>query len=78
MPKRKGQLEIGTRAIDEMRKKYPNLSDSEICNRIGMNRKTAWGWTRGDTPSGFALQKLCYAGCDVKYILTGIRSIERS
>ena len=54
------------------------LTDAKISKVIGINRKSLWFWKQGETPSGFALQKICYAGCDVKYILTGIRSIKRS
>lgn len=78
MAKHKGELEIGMRAIEEMHRRFPNMSEKKICERVGLNRKTAWQWNEGRTPGGFALQKLYYAGCDVKYILTGIRSIERS
>jgi hypothetical protein len=74
MGRRKGELEIGYRASEEIHSRFPNMSDKEICqNMIGLDRKILWYWQNGLTPSGFALQRLCYAGCDIYYILTGRR-----
>ena len=74
MGRRKGELEIGYRAAEEVRSRFPNMNDADVCkNMIGLDRKSLWGWANGETPGGFALQRLCYAGCDIYYILTGRR-----
>lgn len=78
MSNKKADIGIGRRAVEELYRKFPMLTDAKISKVIGINRKSLWFWKQGETPSGFALQKICYAGCDVKYILTGIRSIKRS
>ena len=74
--KRKGDIEIGKRAAEELRRVFPDLTEAQICNRIGFERKIVWFWRSGYTPSGFALQRMCFEGCDVKYILTGRREKE--
>jgi hypothetical protein len=73
MGKRKGDLEIGKRAAQELLRIFPDLTEEQICKRIGFERKIFWFWKSGQTPSGFALQRMCFEGCDVKYILTGRR-----
>ena len=73
MPKRKADIEIGKRAAQELLQKFPGLQEQVICSRIGMDRKNLWEWKQGVTPDGLALQKMAFAGCDVKYILTGSR-----
>ena len=73
MAKHKGELEIGMRAYEELRRRFPALSDETISKRIGMDRKSMYAWRDGLTPGGYALQRLYFAGCDIKYILTGRR-----
>lgn len=73
MPKRKADIEIGKRAVLELQQKFPGMQEHIICSRIGLNKKTLWEWKQGTTPDGLALQKMAFAGCDVKYILTGRR-----
>lgn len=74
MAKRKGDIEIGHRAAEELFRVHPGISEKAICKSIGnMDRKSLWFWKNGATPDGFALQQLCYAGCDIEYILTGRR-----
>ena len=76
MGRRKGELAIGFRAAEEVRRRFPNMKDKDICkNIIGIERKSLWEWANGETPGGFALQRLCYAGCDIYYILTGRRDM---
>ena len=74
--KRKGDIEIGKRAAEELRRVFPDLTEAQICKRLGFDRKNLWFWKAGETPSGFALQRMCFEGCDVKYILTGRREKE--
>lgn len=72
--RRKADLEIGLRTVEELYKKFPDLKDIDICKRLGLERRNLCEWKTGQTPGTFAMQRICYAGCDVKYILTGIRS----
>ena len=74
MGKHKGELGIGKRAAEELLRKFPQLTEAQICRRLGFDRKSLWFWKSGETPSGFALQRMCFEGCDIKYILTGRRS----
>jgi hypothetical protein len=74
--KHKGDLEIGKRAAEELLRKFPQLTEAQISRRLGFDRKSLWFWKSGETPSGFALQRMCFEGCDVKYILTGRREKE--
>ena len=71
MSKCKAELEVGMRAVEECYRKFQNLSDAKICERIGLNATNFYAWKQGQTPGGFSLQRMCYAGLDVKYILTG-------
>lgn len=71
--KHKGELGIGERAAEELLRKFPNLTEAQICQRIGLNRKSLWELKHGTTPGGFSLQRMCFEGCDVLYILTGRR-----
>ena len=74
--RRKADAEIGPRAVEELMKKYPTLNDKTICERLGMDRKNLCEWKNGQTPGAFALQRIAFCGCDIKYILTGIRSVK--
>lgn len=74
--KHKGELGIGERAAEELLRKFPNLTEARICQRIGLKRKSLWELKHGTTPGGFLLQRMCFEGCDVLYILTGRREKE--
>lgn len=74
--KRKGDLEIGKRAAEELLRVFPDLSEAQIRKRIGFGKNALWLWKCGETPSGLALQRMCFEGCDVLYILTGRREKE--
>ena len=71
---KKGDIEIGRRAVEELREMFPELSNEAIAKRLHMDRNVIWLWMDGVTPSSIALQRMAIAGCDVKYILTGLRS----
>jgi hypothetical protein len=73
MAKHKGDIEIGRRATEELKKRFPNMTEYAICKRLGLDRKTLYFWKTGGTPSVFALQRIYYEGCDVLYVLTGKR-----
>lgn len=74
MPKHLADREIGKRAVEELYRLFPTLSEATISKRLGLDRKSFWKWKCGTTPGGYALAVLCYAGCDIKYILTGRRT----
>ena len=74
MSRRRADIDIGKRAVEELLRKYPSMTDTAICKRLGIERKNIWAWKNGGVPGTFVLQRICYSGCDVKYILTGIRS----
>ena len=74
MPKHIGDPKIGIRATEELYRKFPQMTEKEISERIKLNRKSFWEWKTGRVPGGYMLQKLCHAGLDIKYILTGKRA----
>lgn len=76
MAKHKGELGIGERAVEELLNKFPNLTEAQICQRLGTSRKSFWDFKNGSTPGGCLLQRMCFEGCDIKYILTGRREKE--
>lgn len=71
MAKRLADRKIGPRAVEELHRVFPNLEDNKIAQRLGLERKIISIWKSGGAPSGFALQRMCFEGCDVKYVLTG-------
>ena len=73
MASHKPDVSIGIRASEELHRVFPNLTEVCILEKLGLERKSFWYWRNGRAPSGFALQGMCLAGCDVNYILTGRR-----
>lgn len=39
------------RKIAEMKAAHPNMSQNQICRRLGMSSKTLWGWRTRGTPT---------------------------
>ena len=74
MAAHKPDIGVGIRAAEELHRIFPNLTEKRIVQILGLERKSFWAWRNGIAPSGFALQRMCFAGCDVIYILTGRRS----
>lgn len=71
MGKRKGNIEIGFRMVDELIRLFgtqANAVRQMQCERHNMDY-----WNTGGTPGGYMLQKLHYCGGDVIYVLTGER-----
>lgn len=66
MKSRRSDIEIGHRTAEE----YSRISG----NGFRVPRNTVAWWRDGFAPSAFWLARLCYAGADVIYILTGRRS----
>lgn len=78
MPKHLADREIGKRAVEELYRLFPSLSEKQITRKLALDRKCLYEWKNGTTPGGFALQRLCVEGCDIKYILTGRRTQNES
>lgn len=73
MPKRLADRRIGERAVEELYRLFPNLTEISMACRLGMDRKSFYEWKNGMTPGGYFLSLLCWSGCDIVYILTGKR-----
>lgn len=67
----KGELEIGFRADEEIRRVFSRRS--KAMRALRLSKHTVYSFKEGTTPSGYVLAKLCESGCDVEYILTGKR-----
>lgn len=76
--KRKGDIRIGKRMIEEIYRLFPGLTLREIANRLGFNRKQIYEWQGGKTPGGYYLAKILAYGGDVIYILSGKRQPQES
>lgn len=75
MGQKKGDIDIGIRAAEEVRRIFPTVA--EATRRMGVGRKIVYSWGQGgNVPGGFYLAKLHYAGADVIYILTGQRTMD--
>ena len=74
MSKRIGDPNFGSRATEELFRRFPDMTEKKIAERLNLNRKCFWEWKTGRVPGGYMLQKLCHAGLDIKYILTGKRA----
>ena len=70
---RKPDIEIGRRAFE-----FFNLQPEgarKACKKANIPHETVYDWNSGkSTPSAYYLQKLCFLGADIHYILTGKRS----
>lgn len=69
----KAELEIGKRAAQEAFILFDRAKDAQaaIC---GKNNGLIYHWMEGVSPSAKYLQRLCFLGADIEYILTGRRS----
>lgn len=72
MPKKKGDIEIGYRMVEELHQLYDTQASS--ARQLGVHRHCFNSWNAGVTPDCHVLQKLHYCGGDVMYVLTGRRS----
>ncbi len=72
MPKRKGDIEIGRRMVDELVRIFGTQANA--VRQMPCDRHTVDYWNTGGTPGGYMLAKLHYSGGDVMYVLTGERS----
>jgi hypothetical protein len=69
----KAELEIGKRAAQEAFRLFDRAKDAQkaIC---GNNNGLLYHWMEGVAPSAKYLQRLCFLGADIDYILTGRRA----
>ena len=71
MAKHKGDIGIGKRAAEEVYRVFKNYA--KAARILGCHKRIFYDWNEGDTPGGHYLAALHYHGCDVMYILTGVR-----
>ena len=74
---RKGDIEIGRRAFEELVDTFGGVAN--VTKKTGLRKTTIYGWNDGSaTPGGRALQAMALCGIDVIYVLTGRRATLRS
>lgn len=66
---RKGDVEIGYRAYDEVLRLFPRAKDALVA--LGTNGDNIYSWKNGVCPSAKYLARLLKAGADIEYILIG-------
>lgn len=76
--KRKGDVRIGARFVDECFRLFPGLTMAGIARRLGCNKHQLYEWRYGKTPGGYYLAKILAYGGDVTYILSGKRQPQES
>ena len=76
MPKRKADIKVGERAIEEIGKIFDISKHggmTRASKAIGCSKNTIYEWGAGRTPETIYLIRLHYLGADVIYIMTGVR-----
>ena len=73
MSRRKGDTGIGKRAYAEIKRIFPGMMPKAIAKAVGCDRRSIYAWRDGETPNGIFLQRLCFLGADIDWILTGRR-----
>lgn len=71
MGKRKGDIEIGYRMVEELLRLFG--TKAEAIRKLPCERHAIGYWEEGQTPGGHMLARLHYCGGDVLYVLTGRR-----
>lgn len=69
--KRKGEVQIGKRALEAVYQLFPDKTNVYIAKTLGGSTTMLWEWGQGKTPSGIFLARLCELGADIDWILTG-------
>lgn len=69
--KRKFDIEIGERFVQEAYRLFPDVSDAQIARRLGCSDTMISEWREGKTPSSGYLARLAHYGADVMWILIG-------
>lgn len=72
MSQKKADIEFGHRAWDEVQRLFKN--PRQAAARLGITRSIIYDWRDGHSLTMLSLEKLYYAGADIKYILTGRKS----
>ena len=72
MSQKKGDIDIGWRAYEEVFRIFPNRRTA--AKALGCSRKLFYAWRDGVSPSCYYLAMLHFFGGDVMYVLTGRRS----
>lgn len=67
----KGNTDIGHRAYVEVLRIFPKMKDATLA--LGCRDNNIYKWGEGVCPSAKYLARLCNAGADVIWILTGRR-----
>ena len=73
MANKKGNIEIGHRAYEEVCRIFGNGNNG--AKKMLIRKNIIYEWKAGSVPCGHYLAWLHYYGCDVIYILTGRRNI---
>lgn len=68
------EKKIGQRAMEELLRKFPNSTITELADRIGCDRQLPYNWEKGTLPSTGYIVRFLEIGLDVGYILTGRRT----
>lgn len=76
--KRKPDICIGQRCVEELYRLFPNESDRRICRIIGCNKNSIEAWRNGAAPSSMFLAAILNHGGDLEYILTGRRTTQQA
>lgn len=74
--KRKADIAIGQRFVEELYRMFPEHSDRKIAVRMGCSRSTIQEWRVGKSPGALYLRRFLELGGDVDYVLTGRRNKE--
>ena len=72
MANKKGNIEIGYRAYAEVCRIFENANKG--AKKMGIRKNSIYEWAAGSVPGGHYLALLNHYGCDVLYILTGVRN----
>lgn len=70
--KRCSDINIGIRAFEFF--SFQPEGITKACKKANIPHETVCDWQNGICPSAYYLQKLCFLGADINYILTGKRS----
>ena len=71
--KRKADIAIGQRFVEELYRMHPESSDRKIAVRMGCASSTIQEWREGKAPGTMYLRRFLELGGDVDYVLTGRR-----
>ena len=76
--KRKADILIGQRFVDELYRLFPEYSDRKIAKILGCGKSIILEWKDVRTPNGMFLASAMELGCDIEYVLTPCIPVTRS